>query len=553
MRLNSVVYERDGTDTATPIDEDRARSLAIAEAIRGPVTDHLDSEWAYMRSVLVGAAGSIGVGAALLLTGTVPLLGLGLLAAGAVVGGGGYLRSRSRTPDVTVTGIRTGYWSGHCFPVDDGTIVYDTTGRADTTQFELESISNPGVFDRANERLEDPGAFPMVLPDENIEREMTAMFDTITEELETAERRTVEAPLIESGSERAAVVETFAELADPAVPDVPVETRIPPEKARNDISELDTIERLANTDDDDEASLEAISERTRSLATELSGLQTTAIERLNDHIDSAADAFALVSYNLYCPECKLEEVDSPVQFVSPQDGRWYCDTCQTEHATGDLLPRHRIKDDIVNPVWDQLWLEKDEERQEIYENVTDRKAELQEREIEQRREEIRSTVDRIRDLRSRIRGLNTEAEAARGNVSEVGEMMVRYDRLNEHRKQNFEREAESAFDEIDAETEEILEDTRNVERNRLEEAERKAGRNAELIREEERCREAGKLMAQRRADERAKATTQQQADGQQVRAEHARDADETTVMGLINGRNQQRRQRVTSPSREEEE
>jgi len=277
-----------------------------------------------------------------------------------------------------------------------------------------------------------------------------------------------------------------------------------------------------------------ISEMSRELVSELSGMQSTAIDLLNDHIDATADAFGMMSYNFYCPRCQLDDIDSTVELVSPQDDAWHCDTCQTEHTTEELLPRHRIKDDVVNPTWDQLWIEKDDERRRIYENISDQKAELEEREFEQRREEIRSSADRIRDLRSRIRDLKKEADAAQAKVSAIGDMMLKYERIHEQRKQEFEKEVQSAFDEIDAETEELLEETRDIEQKRLEEAQKEAKQNAEMMREEERRREAEKFMAeQERADQRTKGNMQQQAN----------------LMGLINVSNKQRQKMLNTKSR----
>jgi DNA repair exonuclease SbcCD ATPase subunit len=177
-----------------------------------------------------------------------------------------------------------------------------------------------------------------------------------------------------------------------------------------------------------------------------------------------------------------------------------------------VIPRHRLRDEIVNHVWDHLWTEKDDQRREVYENIEDRKHELQEKEFEQRREEIRSATDRIRDLRSRIRDLRTEAKAAEGKVDEIGDLMVKYDRLHRERKQEFRSDVKEAFAEIDRQTERILEETRNEEQNRIEQAQEAAREKAEMIREEERRRQMDKFLAeQQRADERAKAEMEQRA------------------------------------------
>jgi hypothetical protein len=507
MRVSSAVYEADD-----PVDSDRARSLAINEALRGPLSEHLQTQRKRLRYAIVAGALGIIAGIAALVGGAGVAVGGALFALGVAAAGGGYAYVTSRSPDVTVTAVEEGYWTSRSLPVQDGVVVYDVSASLPETDFELERLGNRNSISEANDFFDGLEDFPVVMPrEENVERELTETLDAVKNEIESAEQHTVEAPVVSADSPEMGAVSTFATLAD-RDDHVDVDPSIPVEEARADVEDLDDLERMAATSDED-AELEDLSNTTRSLVNDLSGVQETAIDLLNKHVATAADAFGMVSYNFYCPDCQTDGIDSPVELSDAQEGTWYCETCRSHHETETVLPRHKIKDDIVNPVWDQLWIEKDDERRSVYENIEDQKAELQEREFEQRREEIRTATDRIRDLRSKIRDLKTQAKAAEGTVSEIGDLMVKYERLAETRKREFEREVETAFAEIDEETERILEQTQNEEQKRIEEAQKDAKEKAELMREEERRREVEKFAAQQQmADERAKAQMQQQAE-----------------------------------------
>jgi len=504
VRVSSVLYEGDN-----PLDERRSQSLAVNEAIRDDLTDHLDEQQKNLRYALGAGVAGVVLGIIALLANVGAVIAGVLALAGLAISGGGYAYVTSQAPDVSVNRGEKGYWASHCLPVGDGAVVYDGTRSVEPTAFELERLEDDTKIGEANERLDELGEFPVVMPHgKNVEKELTRTLQSVKAEIQNAEQHTVEAPVIPAGSTAADAVEEFASLAD--ADDVDVDVSVSTSEAREDVEALDDLEQMAASEDT-EAELEELSETSRELVNDLSGMQETAIDLLNDHVGTAADAFGLVSYNFYCPVCQADEIDSEVSLSDPQDGVWYCSTCRNRHETSDVIPRHRIKDDVVNPVWDQLWIEKDDQRREIYENIEDQKSDLQEREFEQRREEIRSATNRIRDLRSRIRDLKTEAKAAEGKVSEIGDMMVKYERLHKERKQAFEQEVESSFAEIDEQTDRILEETRNEEEERIEAAEQAAKEKAEMMREEERQREIEKFVAQQQlADERAQAQMQQQ-------------------------------------------
>ena len=111
MRVSSAVYEAD-----EPVDSDRARSLAINEVLREPLSEHLETQRKRLRYAIV--AGVIGVvaGIAALVGGLGAAAGGGLIALGLVIGGGGYAYVPSRSPGVTGNAIEGGDRTSRSLP-----------------------------------------------------------------------------------------------------------------------------------------------------------------------------------------------------------------------------------------------------------------------------------------------------------------------------------------------------------------------------------------------------------------------------------------------------
>lgn len=512
MRATDTVYEND-----QPVSEERARALAINEAVREPLSEFLDRQ----RSQLVAALGAGAV---------TTLLGLALVAGGMTVGavgvlagivltGGGYYYVRSRSPEVQVQNIKKGYWTGYSLPGDDGVLLYDATAGVPDSEFQLERVTDEDRIEQVREELGNVGDFPVVMTeDRQVESEFTDLLETVETELATTDSFEVTAPVLTRESPETAAITSLIDHADSEP--VPVETTVGIDRAKADLGNLSKLGNIAE-ENPVEAELETITDRGTAAADDLSTHQDDAVEILNDHIQTAADAFGLVSYNFYCPDCFEDDIESQLGVPDDDDEDLYCETCRSYHTREKATPRHEIKDDIVLPTWDQLWAEKADEKRRIYENIEDQKRELKEREYEQYREEVRTTTERIRDLRAKIRDLKTEAQAAQGTVREIGSLMVKFDRLKKQRMREFSTEVEQIYDEIDAETEQILEETQVEEQERLEEAEKRAEQKAELLRIEQRQRNAEMLAAQRQIhQETARAQAEHREELARAQAQH---------------------------------
>jgi rubredoxin len=496
MRLSSAVFEDERA-----VGEQEARALAIHDAIEGDVSDHVDRQWERIKYLGAGALVVAVIGIGLLVAGST-LPGVGLLLLGLLGGGGGVAYVRSREPDVTVTSVEKGYWTGYAVPDRDGTVVFDATESIQPREFTLELLEDPEHAADIERELESMREFPVVMESEgNVEGSFVDLLDDVGAQLRDAESHEIRAPVLADGDP---AMESLSRLA-PMASEEPVDAggvSLSMADANEQVETFSEFESMAD-EDHGESVLLSVSEQSRELATELSGLQETAVDLLNGHLDTAGDMFGRVSYNFYCPDCKGDDIDSQLELLDA-DGEWYCDTCRSNFAPDEGIPRHRIRDEIVLDVWDQLWIEKDDQRREIYESIEDQKAELEEREFEQRREEIRTAEERIKDIRTRIRDLQTEAKAKQGTVEEIGKLMVKYERLNERKKESFREDVAEAFDEIDEQTEAVLEETEGIIQDRIAEAEEEAEERAETMREEERQRERERVAhEQARADARA--------------------------------------------------
>lgn len=492
MRLESSLI-RGGE----PVDERTETGLVVGAAIEDEIADHLEEK----RQLLLGAGGAVVGGIVLwifFLTQVGGTLGWLALLAGVVGGGGLYYLGSNREPDVEVKNVQKRYWTGHLIPQRKGAMVFDATNSIEPATFEFEQLEDPGRLGDAVDRFTTEPELPVVLPPEDdVESRIEAELREVRTELENTVSRQESVPVFDEDAPIVRGIDSIAEYATGST----VETgsiEIDRTRAQNAAEAIEELETLAFEDDVEEtlAAFKDTSERTVDRITET---QELAVELLNDHIGTASDILATASYNFYCPDCLDDDVTSPLEPVDdPETLRWRCETCRGEFSREDEpMPKHRIKDELVEGIWDQLWIEKDDERRRIYENIEDQKEELKEREFEEKREEIRDTWNRIKDRRAKIRDLRTEATAAKASAEKLTLKMYEYDRLRDQRKREFEKDIQSAVEGVQRQVERQIESIRGFEEQQTEKAREEASRLAELRRaeEEERHRERQAMQA----------------------------------------------------------
>jgi len=354
-------------------------------------------------------------------------------------------------------------------------------------------ISAPALISRS--KFAGDEDLPVVMDQgENVEADYRQTLEGVVEAFEAVEPHRVDAPLLAASSPTARSVARLSEHATESErPRGQVD--VPLERAEEDVELIRELEQLA-FEDDAETELRQMSGDARDRVTDVLDAQEHAVRTLNEHIRSVGDTVAVANYRFYCPVCALDDIDSPLSVTDLSAATWHCSTCRNDVPPDRAVPRHRIRDELVLDVVDQLWLEKDDARRQVYENIEDQQSDLEEREFEQAREEIRDTWNRIKDIRSKIRDLETEAVAGAGAIDDIGNLMVKYDRLRRDRLQEFQHDVEQAREEIQRQADEIIEQTRAIEDEKREEAMAEARERAHLEREEERQRDREMLAMQ---------------------------------------------------------
>ena len=485
MRVTSVILDDDRSLETT-----ETQALAACEGMRDRIEEHLTRQTTHAKWISAGGATLIGLGVATFAL-VDQIIGLAIGGIGLLGTAAGLAFVRTRELDATVQSIEKGYWTGYLIPDRRGTVIFDATESIDQTEFTLELLTDPAHVETIEQRLASLREYPIVMtPDADIEEEFLGTLTEVENAIEEAESRRINAPIVTETHPAVESVDRLLEAAD-SEPIATGGVTLSPNEATTHVKAINAFETMAD-EDHGESVLREVRQRSREIETDLSELQETATELLNKHVETAGETFGRISYHFYCPDCLADDVESRLELLDGESGR-YCPTCRSNFDHGVGVPRHRIRDDIVLDIHDQLWIEKDDQRREIYESIEDQKAELEEREFEQRREEIRNVDERVRDIQAEIRDLETESEAKKEATLRTILIMDKYDRLRQQQVERFRRDVTEAFEEIDEMAGRAIERTESVVSDRIEQAREEAAEKAEALREEERKRQRERI------------------------------------------------------------
>lgn len=488
MRIPTSLF-REGE----PLDETREAAYVVTGAIADDIRTHLEATNSQVKRIGIGVAVALVVGLGLLYAGY-GAVGLGIVVLAIAGGGVAGWRVLQSEPDVTVVGAQKRYWTGHIVPQPEGAFVYDATGSTATTELEVETFEDMSLLHESVDTFSGELTLPVVQTDDrNVELTIQQRLSETQRQIESAETVRFEAPLADTTGEITRELQALP--TDNTRADVETDSiHFDLDTATEQAAQIRETETMA-FETDAEETLEELKSNSEDVVQTLSRTTEDAIKRLNDHVDVAGEITSITSYNFYCPNCIQDDIYSELTLGFADGPQWFCETCRGQFdADDEPVPKHRIKDDLVEEIWDRLWIEKDDQRRAIYENIEDQKSDLTEREFEQRQEAIRNAWDRIKDIRSKIRDLETEAKAERGAISEVGKVMEKYERLAKQRRQQFEKDVAEAVDRIEQETQEAIEEMRDYEEQKIEESQQAAKERAELIRAEEQARHKEKMV-----------------------------------------------------------
>lgn len=487
MRLSTGIL-----DDGAPVDEDEELGLVVSSVVDDEVRSAL--RWKY-RLVILGVVVAVLttlLGLPFLVLGidvlTYPIFILGWGTAGVVL-----LAGKLKSPNATVTRAEKRLWTGYFLPQGDRGVVYDATATLPTSEFELEELENIDAIHTAVEDFEDGLDLPPIMDDDgNVEEQVARELRDVRQSLTDTASTHVEAPVLDGSREPAfanAVVEasTYASASDRRTDTVDVGL----EEATREADAITELQTLAFETDPEDV-LTDLKSNTEAAVDEIADRRRSSLASLNDHVDAVGEVLALPSYTFFCPVCLGDDIESRLDPEFDPDLRWECRTCSNEFRPEDEpVPKHQLKDELVEDVWDDLWTEVEDERRRIYENIEDQKSDLKEREFEQKQEVIRDSWGRIKDIQSKLRDLQTESRAKDKAVEKIGETMHKYDRINAQRRDQFERDVRRVVEEVQEETEETIQAMEQYEEKRIQESQEEAERRAELrqIEKEKRHRE----------------------------------------------------------------
>lgn len=477
-----------------PVAEESEVGIVIASALIEDIKRHLEVKQKRLLACLAVGLIAISVGSYLFWTGLVAAGAVTVVLGGLAIGIAVYVIQRA--PDVQVKRAEKRFWTLHLFPQQKGVVLYDGTKTIEDVEFKLELITEQDVLNNVREELQDPWNMPVILSrNGNVETTLQDDISQIERVLSNTDRTGIQIPTVSQESSLVNAVNTVSAHTEEGVRDVDT-VEVSLEEAHGEVEEIENLEMLA-FEDDVEETFSDLKQHSSAMVNRITETQQEMVELLNASIHSVGDDLTMISYNFYCPACLDDEIYTELDLQN-DDGEleWYCDTCRTTHGVEQSVPKHRIKDELLEEVWDRLWIEKDDEKRGIYEEIDDQQAELKEREFEQKQEIIRDGANRIKDHRSKIRDLKTEATAGKGAIEEIGDVMVKYDRLREERKTEFQEDIERAVERIDKITEQAIEETRNFEQQKTEAAEKEAEQRAKIQREEEQRRHREMVAAQ---------------------------------------------------------
>lgn len=152
------------------------------------------------------------------------------------------------------------------------------------------------------------------------------------------------------------------------------------------------------------------------------------------------DNFALNSFSFYCPNCAEKGLYNEV-FYDEERNKWHCPVCGLYHDLEDLIVINKFKINVFYPVFDKLWVEKEDEIHRI-----DREYQKEINEISRHIEtEIRAAKDRFKqelaEERRTIRAIKSEIMAYGIKIAALTETLDKYKEFSAESLDRYTRDA----------------------------------------------------------------------------------------------------------------
>jgi len=194
------------------------------------------------------------------------------------------------------------------------------------------------------------------------------------------------------------------------------------------------------------------------------------------------------AFNFYCPHCNGEqqeellersygvhdeEVHEPIRYSDttrcvflPEEEAWQCRTC--ERTTEDPIPIHRMLDDVLFPAYDHLMQENKNERLRIHSKARDQERELQEKAESELDSIRRKHMSEIFSLSEEMERFQADIAGEREAIESMEELLENYKVAQDESVKSIERFSQKVHDEIQARTEQVLDEVDAVKEREME-------------------------------------------------------------------------------------
>jgi hypothetical protein len=155
------------------------------------------------------------------------------------------------------------------------------------------------------------------------------------------------------------------------------------------------------------------------------------------------------SHEYLCPVCILEDVSSKMLY-DPAADRWTCPLCVNEvEPRFSTIRVHKIKNDLLNDIWDNLWIEKTDVRNQAIDDISNQKRNMANEEYKEKQQTLREFNALVKGLESKMRDLRSDVRAGLAFALKLGELMRKYEFADQVRIEQYLSQAEGVQKQVD--------------------------------------------------------------------------------------------------------
>lgn len=465
-----------------------------------------------------------------------------------------FLVSRKTRSVERVTDVATVYWVTLALPAGpDRAMLYDVSGCLPYQTLELPTLKHPERVVELRNRLDglDQELAAFESPNRRIElsdhilygtdADFGALLADLTGVLDDVENHRVSVSLVPDSSPVVSAIEALQDLytdqtAGPAV-------IAPWERSLSQVHdevlglyEMSSAEAHADLD----STLDELEDLLDELLTKLELAHAKSLAVINEIHTLATHTTTWPGQTSFCPLCNapseegelgaLARSTALILNLEPDSDPLYCPVCGNAIADERAINISRFKQEVFDPLFDQIYGSVREEVLRIDRGIEDKLLDLEKEQSVVLQEARRSVNQERRNRLMRLRENEFEAISLETRVSSIAGHLAEYKRLEKERCSEFQRECEEArirVEETIRELEKAIEEQFAASEAR---AERESARIDQMNRIEEQSRHRELMEVQRQSQEVFQEGIRQVTEGQQLTREEIKRNTEAHLM-----------------------